>query len=349
MLQWKTTRLAILFFIITLLTAGCGLFGPEQTQQIDPPPSAIGLQTDIQNTMPAATTEAENSLSATLYFYDEAHNVTPITLNLPEVEGIAQTALSFMVKGGTGEALLPSGFSAVLPEGTTVLGMDIKPDKLAIVDFSKEFLNYEAKDEMKLLQAVTWTLTEFPTIKQVKLRVAGKDLNVMPVAKTPIDRPLSRKAGINLEIRDNVNLGQTMPVTVYFQGTNTAGDYTYYVPVTRLVPRNDDVAKATIEELILGPKQGSSLFSSVLPSTELIQIAISGDKVIANFSKDLLSFGESSQASVEAVQSIVLSVTENTGMNKVQIMVDGDSKIVTGEKSLEKPVNRPERINKFKF
>jgi germination protein M len=348
MLHWKSTRLAILFIIIALLTAGC-IFGPEQTEQIDPPPLATGSKMDMQNTAPVATTEAENSLNATLYFYDENYNVTPMTLGLPKVEGVAQEALNFMVKGGPGEALLPSGFSAILPEGTTVRGINILPeDKTAIVDFSKEFLNYKASEELDLLQAVTWTLTEFPTIKQVKFRVAGRDLDVMPVANTPVDRPLSRKAGINLEARDNVNIGQTMAVTLYFQGTNATGDYTYYVPVTRLVPRSDDIAKATIEELILGPKQGSSLVTSILPTTELIQVAITGDTITANFNQDLLGFG-SDQASEEAIQSIVLSVTENLGMNKVQIMVDGDSKVVTGEKTLEKPVNRPEKINKFKF
>lgn len=349
MLHKKSTKLAMLFMIISLLLSGC-IFGPAQTKQIDPPPSELGTNTNTDNITPVTAMDPENSMNVVMYFYDENKHVTPMTLPIPKAEAVATAALSYMVKGGPGEALLPAGFTSILPEGTTVLGMNIKPDeKLAIVDFSKEFLNYTAEVERDMLEAVTWTLTGFPTVDQVQFRVAGQDLEVMPVAKTPMDRPLSRAMGINLEAKNSVDLSRTMAVTLYFQGTNAAGDYNYYVPVTRLIPKNEDIAKATIQELIFGPKNGSKLYSNLLPTTEILQVAITGDMIMADFNKELLSFGEGSVASADAVETIVLSLTENTGVEKVQIMVEGKTNLMAGERTLDQPVNRPIQINKREF
>jgi germination protein M len=344
MLQRKSIKLAIVFTIIALMTAGC-IFGPEQAK-IDPP-QATGLGTEAP--VEATETLANESIRTTLYFYDEKGNVTPLSMNLPKTPGIAKEALSYMVKGGQGEAVLPSGFSAVLPEGTVINEINITSEKTAIVDFSKEFANYDESQELSMLQAITWTLTEFPTVERVELRMEGRALKTMPVAKTPLDRPLSRSMGINLEMADHVNVGDTMAITLYFQGSNSAGDYSYFVPVTRLVPRSQDVALTTLEQLVRGPKQGSSLVSAVLPSTQIEQVGITGDTITANFNRDLLLFNEEGRASGDAVKSIVLSLTENTGAQKVQIMVEGESQIVTEEQSLETPVLRPQEINATSF
>lgn len=345
MLYRKWIKLAAILTLITLLSAGCGLFGPKESQPIDPPQAQDGAGADG-----TVATTAGNGVDVTLYLFDEKHNVTPTTLSLPDTESIGKEALEFLVKGGVSEGLLPTGFSGVLPEGTKILGLNVKKDeKLAIVDFSKEFKNYEAKDEERMLQAITWTLTEFPTVDKVKLRVEHKDLEIMPVAKTPVDQGLTRAAGINLEASETTNIGNTMPVTVYFQGTNTAGDYSYYVPVTRLVPRSDDVAQTVLNQLIQGPKEGSNLASTLLPSTKLLKVSMTGDKITANFDKTLLGLGGGKQVSSQTVDSIVLSLTENIPSAKVQIMVDGDAKVMMDKTSLEKPVSRPTEINRYKF
>lgn len=346
----KRITMAILFIIISFMLSGC-VFGPGSSVDMDNPPSTAGIGSDMNNSS-AVMSETETPgdlMNVTVYSYDEFGNVTPVTIEVPQEAGVAKATLSYMVKGGSGEAFLPNGFSGILPEGTVVREMDIKQDKLAVVDFSKEFLNYDAAAELDIVQAITWALTEFDSIDKVQLRVEGQDLDVMPVANTPVDRPLTRAMGINVETADNVNVSDTMPVTLYFEGANSIGDYSYYVPVTRLIPRTQDVAKATLEQLISGPKRGTKLFSSILPDTQLIEVAITGDTVMANFSKELLSFDGTSKVSEEVIQSIVLSLTENTMTKNVQVLVEGDSRVMAGEQSLEKPVNRPVKINKTEF
>ncbi|MNU06339.1 Spore germination protein GerM [compost metagenome] len=47
-----------------------------------------------------------------------------------------------------------------------------------MVDFSKEFNNYKAEDERKVLEAVVWTLTELDNVEKVSIRVEGKELKL---------------------------------------------------------------------------------------------------------------------------------------------------------------------------
>src|SRR5690606_13214801 len=110
-------------------------------------------------------------------------------------------ALESLVKDGPYAKLIPEGFTGVLPEGTEVEAVTLQKDQqLAIVEFTEPFTNYDARDERKIMEALAWTLTENPDVQQVQLWVDGAKLNEMPVDGTPLDRPLTRALGINLEI-----------------------------------------------------------------------------------------------------------------------------------------------------
>ncbi|GAB7388706.1 spore germination protein GerM [Bacillaceae bacterium] len=339
---------------LMLLLSGCGLFGPEEIattpQTIDPPPLTEVDKTgerDLTQGEEAETTDGDKeetgaaTYKTTIYVQDANGYVVPFTVNVRKTEGQAKEVLRYLVKGGPVESLLPDGFSAVLPEGTKILGMVVK-DGAATVDFSPEFKNYDAKDEQRIVDAITWTLTEFASIDSVKIWINGYPQDVMPVNGTPISS-LSRENGINLELASNVKIGQTSPVTLYFQG-QTEGGFTYFVPVTRLVDEKLDTAQAAIEQLIKGPRQGTNLFSALLPSTKLIHIKQEGDTVVANFDETILKF-DSGKASPDAMQSIVLSLTESTGAKKVQILVNGKGNVVADGIDYSKPVTRPVDIN----
>src|SRR5690606_32360609 len=218
---------------------GC-LFGPEkESAPIDPPPKNSQQQEEKQESSDDEKSAKQNQLE--LYFLSDEGMVVPYSLNVPKVEGIAKEALEYMVKGGAAEKELPEGFSGILPKGTEVQGLDIK-DGTAIVDFSKKFLDYEAKMEDDILSAVTWTLTGFESVKKVNIQVDGRKLETMPKGKTPA-QGLTREMGINLELAQGVDASNSMPVTLYFLG-QSKDNTVYYVPVTRMINRQEDVAKA---------------------------------------------------------------------------------------------------------
>lgn len=350
--------LILLSFVIVL--SGCGLYGPEETMEIDPPPVTLELEGNpdlIETTDLTDSTDSTTSMDAvidgntqfikqTIYFFDENNDVVPLTLEIPKVEGIGQQVLNYMTIGGPVEEILPEGFTPVLPEGTEFT-MNIKTEeKLAIVDFSKDFLNYEAispEQEKKILDAIIWSLTEFPTIEQVELRVNGYPLEEMPVWNTPVIEPLSRLDGINLELANNINIGQTTPITLYFY--RSVGDFNYLVPVTRLIPKTDDIAKSTLEQLIIGPKSGSNLTSSLLPTTKILSVKVSDELVVADFDDDILGYNQ--ELSSEVIDMIIWSITANTHIPTIQIKVRGETNSLPDD--LAKPIIKPELINTTVF
>ncbi|MFY0545366.1 GerMN domain-containing protein [Brevibacillus sp. H7] len=336
--------------VSAVLLSGCGLFGPEkEATSIDPPPQsevalegADALPTNNSGTDAAAV---QGSVDRTVYLLDANGYVVPVSLTLPKEEGSAKQVLTYMVKGGPVDNMLPNGFSAVLPEGTKVLGMTIK-DGVATVDFSKEFKQYDPKEEKRILDAVSRSLTEFQNVKSVQIWINGNPLTEMPVDSTPLSQ-LGRNHGINLELAEGAQPGRTTPVTVYFQG-QLDDKRTYYVPVTRLIPQTDNVAKAVVEELIKGPKEGSPLYSSLLRTTQVLDVSNEAGLVKVDLSDDILKYDNGKEASPEALESLVLSLTESTGAKKVQVLVEGKP-LTSGSFDFTKPVDRPVQVNPMQF
>ncbi len=343
-------RMTAVLGVSAVLLSGCGLFGPEkEATSIDPPPqSEVALEG--ANPLPqgdSGTNEVavQGSVDRTVYLLDANGYVVPVSLTLPKDEGSAKQVLTYMVKGGPVDNMLPNGFSAVLPAGTKVLGMTIK-DGVATVDFSKEFKQYDPKEEKRILDAVSRALTEFKNVKSVQIWINGKPLTEMPVDSTPLSQ-LGRNHGINLELAEGAQPGRTTPVTVYFQG-QLDDKRTYYVPVTRLIPQTDNIAKAVVEELIKGPKEGSPLYSSLLRTTKVLDVREEAGLVKVDLSNDILKFDDGKEASPEALESLVLSLTESTGANKVQVLVEGKP-LASGNFDFTKPVDRPVHINPMQF
>lgn len=341
------------------------MLGLGEKKAIDePPPNSLEQQTaksleetyltaqtnqtnQNSNVSPTQSQTAQTQGALTVYAKDTKGLVAPITLHGPQTPASAKIALEYMVQGGPAQAQLPKGFSSLLPEGTKV-DVTIDKQKVATVNFSKELLNYQAADERKIVEGIAWTLTSFPTVEKVQFKVDGKDLKQMPKAKLPLDGPVNRTMGINLEKTDGLDYGQTTAVTVYYMN-QTDASYKYYVPVTRLVARTDDIPKAVMDQLIQGTSNTKGLSSPVNAKTKVIgQIKPSDGLLTINLSKEILN--DQGKAPVEALNAIILSLTENTNMSKVQLMVNNNIQFASSDnKNYSKPVTRPIELNATKL
>ncbi|GAA4842146.1 spore germination protein GerM [Paenibacillus vulneris] len=348
MKQYRWTQWAAVGSIVVLLTSGCSVLGTkEHSQSIDPPPT--GADASAMTAKPVTAPVIQNPMPVTVYAKDSNGLVVPVSLNVERSVEVAKKALEAMVDDGRSNSQLPTGFTPLISKGTQIKGIDIvKDQKLAIVDFSEAFTSYNVQDERKILEGITWTLTGFPSIEKVQLRVNGKELKEMPEGGTPMDEPLTRAMGINLEKPEDVEYGQSTPVTLYFLGQNQ-DNYKYYVPVTRLVKRTDNVAQAVVEQLIAGPDSKKGLSAVMTPGAELKQVKKADDVITVDFSDKVL--GPDKKAPADALKAVVLSLTENTGAaTKVQITVNGDSKVSASDnQSYSKPVLRPATVNPQKM
>ncbi|MGG0186177.1 GerMN domain-containing protein [Bacillus rhizoplanae] len=330
----------------TVLLAGCGLFGKEKgTEQIDPPKKVTYTDGEKKETAKQGETIKQD-----LYLVDKNGYVVPQTVQLPAPKNnaVIKQSLQYLVKDGPVTNLLPNGFQAVLPADTEMT-VDVK-NGTAVVDFSKELKNYKKEEERRIVEAVTWTLTQFKEVKNVKFRMNGQDLAKMPVAGTPIGNGLSRANGINFDDEQVADITNTKPVTLYFLAQNNKQNY--YVPVTRRVAEGKENEVATIvNELVKGPAHQSALTYDFNPDVKLInEPKLEKGTVTLNFNENIYGNKGKSMISDYVLQSLVLTLTEKQGVENVLIQVNGKANLVTekGDK-LIKPVARPQNVNTGSF
>ena len=345
----KAKILGVTVLSSAVLLSGCGLFGGETQKKIDPPKSVTVTNNKAnKDTTAKEKGKVENGVKTELYLIDKDGYVVPQTLNLPKTTSVATQALQYLVANGPVTSMIPNDFRAVLPADTT-LSVNIDKDSgVASVNFSKEFKDYKPEDEMKILQSVTWTLTQFDNVKSVKLKMNGHDLTEMPVNGTPISENLSRATGINIDTNDVVDITNTKPVTVYYIG-GEEGSY-YYVPVTRRVSNNEkDNYAAVVNELIKGPSGKSTLVSEFVSDAKLLEAPKYQDGTVTlNFNKNI--YDSKKEISQSLLDALVLSLTEQQGVEKVAVQVDGKAEIKNDKgKKLSEPVTRPEKVNTGSF
>jgi germination protein M len=365
MKRWKHVLLLVSLLMACAMLSGC-LFGSSQdsgSEAIDPPQedylSDDEIEFEFEEGAEEETSKEEQisddqeesnedgketgqTVDRTIYVFDHEGHVVPLTIKVPHTDGVAKQALEYLVVDGPVTEQLPDGMRAVLPAGTE-LSVKIEGNT-AVVDFSPEFKNYQPEDEKGILEAITYTLTEFDTIENVKIMINGYVQETMPVNGTPINQPLSRKDGINLEIAEGTQIGHSSAVTLYFLAQSPSGQFDYFVPVTRLIPKTDDLVKATVDQLKSGPQVGSGLYSLISDDLDITETTLEKDLAILRFSQteNDESSGEE-LLSDQAVDSLVLSLTEIEPVQKVQVMVDGD------QTESAQPVSRPGPVNAASF
>ena len=346
----KSMPFLIVLLSFAFILGGCGLLGGGG-QEIDPPQSESYIEdesaleeSDAEDT--AGDETVSQSVMTELYLIDKNGYVVPQTISLPSQEGVAKQALEHLVVDGPVTNVLPNGFRAVLPAGTEV-DVDIK-DGQATVDFSKEFGDYDASDELKILQAVTWTLTQFDSVETVKLQINGHELTEMPVNKTPITSNLSRANGINIDTSSTFDITNSTPLTLYYLGGED-NNY-YYVPVTKRVDlKGDDMVTAIVNELVKGPGASSNLLTEFMNDVALLtepKLDKEAGKLALNFNENIYGSFEEKIVSQSLIDVLVLSLTEQKGIQSVEVLVNGEASLVTEDgKELSEPVNRPEKVN----
>ena len=343
----KHLTLILVVAFSSLLLAGC-FQGEQSLPDIDPPQNAEAVDGSEQS----STTEDENvdgevesnqTVERQLYLLDSNGLVAPqsIELPVPESKEVATQLLEYLVKDGPVTALLPNGFQAVLPEGTEVLGITLQDDGTMVVDLSEEFKNYEAKDEQKILQAMTYTLTQFEQIKKIKIWLNGHPLDEMPVDGTPISNGHSRANGINIVNSDVVDIVMGQAVTLHFP--TEYNNIRYYVPVTKYVSKSDkNIYESVVHSLLNGPGPETNLIHVFNSETILVGSPVLEDGILKLvFSEDVLKNKEQAMISDEVMETLVRSLTELEEVEGVDIKVENMEKLVNenGE-ILNEPVMR---------
>ncbi len=328
----KTILKGTAFIVTPFILIGC------TTEKMDAPPSDIVEEIEWESFSEEESQESEEGeqdeavaegVERELYLLDEEGVVVPFKLALPREEGALKQTLEYLVKDGPITPFLPNGLQPVLPPGTEV-DVHLTEDGTAIADFSPEFKEYDPKYEQSILQAITWTLTQFDNVDNVQIRMNGHEQEVMPLEETPIGKSYSRENGINLESGDVTDMTASNSVTVYFL-SHIDGE-PYYVPVTRRVvveDKEDQLAK-TMEELLKGPAVDSSFEHIFNEGIKVEESTISDEETASlSFNDAILTEKDGTAISEEALQVISRSATAIEGIEQVDIKVDGLEDVIS--------------------
>lgn len=360
---------AVCLLAVPLALSGCSLFGLDASSSVDPPPIEVEAQMleisgdtldsgvmgpvtldsdSVEVSGPAATEAGSSSTRTTVFLENDNGLLAPVSLSLPSGEETLalKDALTALVSKGAYASSLPSGFHGILPAGTTVQSVTVDKEKgLAIVEFNAKFNEYAVEDERKILEAVTWTLTGDEAIQGVQIWVDGKKLSEMPLKGTPLDRPLSRNMGINLPKSGTIAMNSSA-VTVYFSAASPDG-VQYYVPVTRFIPAGLEPVKAALNELISGPESGDGLEMVMTDGTLLDSVEEGQNGVVTVSLKDDM-FVDGDKVPAEMLESVVLTVAQNSEDSLVQIRLNGKEAVTgTNEVDYGKPVSVPQYLNEM--
>lgn len=247
------------------------------------------------------------------YYEDENGFVVPVNTEIPWEEGIAKATLRSMVVGSeTEKRIAQSGLHGVLPEGTEIKGMSIK-DGVCRVDFSKNILNtstYEQEENM--ISAITYTLTEFPTINKVELLVEGQAL-----------ASLSKGYAINTGFeRENINLygsADGVNYTVYYKAPDTEVEG-HYVPITFSAAKIANPVATVVEKLFVGPPADTTLSNNIPVGINLRDVKVIGDTAVVNLGVEAVNLSEED---FKDMKSIVVLCLEQFEIGDVEFNIEG--------------------------
>ncbi|RCW66364.1 GerMN domain-containing protein [Saliterribacillus persicus] len=362
-MKYSVLKLVLLTQLCLFLLVGCGIFEGEQTSEnIDAPPetATIGdetleseeIEVGMDDKESNEETEAEagldevseqKTISRQIYLLDESGLVVPHTVELPNPSSkeVAKQVLEHLVKDGPITSLLPSGYQAVLPAGTEINSLNLEANGTLVVDVSEDFKNYQAEEELKILEAMTYTLTQFENVNNIKLWINGEEQQVMPVNGTPIQEGYSRANGINIQSNDGLDIMESKAVTLYFPTQKDTA--VNYVPVTTHInTENNNPYQSIVQALLKGPNFSSSLLNMINTGTTLTEDPVIHDGVLTlTFNENILSDSEKSMIAEEVMQVLVLSLTENEEVEAVEVNVENHDRLVNeaGE-SYDVPVSR---------
>ncbi|MFD2628761.1 GerMN domain-containing protein [Oceanobacillus kapialis] len=333
---------------MALLLSGC-FQGEQSLEDMDPPQNAEPVD-NLENgensegvSDEGEQTEVSETVPRQLYLVDANGMVAAQTIELPNPESkeVASQVLEYLVKGGPVTSMLPNGFQAVLPEGTQILGVNLQEDGTIVVDFSEEFKDYEAKEELQILESITHTLTQFDNVNTVQLQINGHAVKEMPVNGTPVGEGYSRANGINVTDTDTVDLINSKAVTMYYPTQHD--ENRYYVPVTQYVETdNEDIYSSIVESLLDGPGFNTNVQHVFNPTTLLKGEPTLQEGVLdLTFSQDILLEEGTGVISDEVMETLVRTLTEQEGIEAVDVKVENVEQIMNenGE-TYEEPVTK---------
>lgn len=252
-----------------------------------------------------------------VYLLDEDATLIPYTLGIEEGLDLNQRVAEVLRLMTIGNEPV-QGVRGLLPNNAQLENCTLQGSQLSLY-FPENFRNYDPKTEMRLLEGLTWAVTQFDEVSEVLLYLAGEPLTHMPQLSTPVPLPLDRQIGIN-NFENTVNrLHDSHSLTVFY--TRQKNGSSVYVPKTLRISN-----QTSLQDKLSSILSDISVFSQLkqpLAETPLtvLDCALDEGLLTINVSGEILD--EEKKVNEELVTSLLLSIQSSLGVSQVQLQVDG--------------------------
>ena len=252
-----------------------------------------------------------------IYTLNEDDYISKTTVyveNELSVDEKIKTLLEIMIEKNNKNALLPSNFKPILPKNTKVLDVELNNDILK-VDFSSELINITEEQSEKMIEAITYTLTEFKDVLGIEIYVEGRLLEYIPNTNKKMPTTLNRDIGINkvFNIKSNNNINK-----VFLCYLSKYNDEYYYVPVTKYVNDDREKIEIIVEELANSYIYEKNLISLLNNNTKLVDYEIKSDTITLKMSDEILDENE------KGIEILINSIFNNYDVEKIQIIANNE-------------------------
>jgi spore germination protein GerM len=234
---------------------------------------------------------------------------SPVDFNQATPEQAAEAALQALLDGPAPG----SNLGRTVAASARLLDVTHEPDKIMVT-----FANSPGDD--RALRAIVLTLTELPGMSTLRVQVqvsgqaSGEDSGTGTMRRFAfnIDNPRG--------LPETFGSRETSFLSLYF----VSGDY--YARITRLVPRTQGVARATVEALLKGPGSYSDvLLQPVGFGTQLNNIWLDEDdrqQVVVDLTEEF-ALNTAPDSRQMALDALVLSLTDLGSIERVAVLIEG--------------------------
>lgn len=195
----RLSLLLILIFTVSTFLTGCGV--TSKLSSLKQSFSKAEKKTETGSTAPTVVIDTPGAVpvsgptkTITLYFADTTGTkLVAEERDIAKVTGIARVTMEELIKGP-----LQAELKSTLPASTRLLDINVRQDGLAIVDFSGNLIKElpaSADTEKLAVYSIVNTLTQFPTVEKVELRVDGKKVDTL-LGHTKLSPALARNSSI---------------------------------------------------------------------------------------------------------------------------------------------------------
>lgn len=222
-----------------------------------------------------------------------------------------------------GTSPIKKEYKPPLTFGFQVLEYRLTDGKL-LLNMDESYRELSVTQEVLVRAAIVRTLTQLPEVNFVAFRINGEQLYDSlgkMVGWMNADQFIENEG-------NEINTYEEVTLKLYF--ANEAGDGLIVTNRTKEYNTNISLEKLVVEELIKGPN-ADGVYPAINPDTKLANVMVKDNICYVNLDETFMTQVYAVTPEV-TIYSIVNSLVELANVNKVQILINGESDVEYREK-----------------